>query len=120
MKSQKQTFISVFFEAHLVFVDRDHRRSRRVFLCFHSAIFKLTSAKFQTFAYNSRTVWSSYMKYGQQFEVNVLHVCTKFPGNSSRDLDFRTEKPSGKCGIKSGLIPKRLKYGKNISHGYMS
>ena len=32
------------------------RRSRRVFLCFYSAVFQLTSAKFQTFAYNSRTV----------------------------------------------------------------
>ena len=28
------------------------RRSRRVFLCFYSAIFQLMSAKFQTFAYN--------------------------------------------------------------------
>ena len=35
------------------------RRSRRVFLCFYSAIFQLTSAKFQTFAYNSRMVWSN-------------------------------------------------------------
>ena len=33
------------------------RRPRRVFLCFYLAIFQLTSAKFQTFAYNSRTVW---------------------------------------------------------------
>ena len=33
------------------------RRSRRVrFLCFYSAIFKLTSAKFQTFADNLRAV----------------------------------------------------------------
>ena len=39
------------------------RRSRRVFLCFYSAIFQLTSAKFQTFAYNSRTVGPSYMKF---------------------------------------------------------
>ena len=54
------------------------RRSRRVFLCFYSAIFQLTSAKFQTFAYNSRTVWSSYMKFGQQVESNKLYVCTKF------------------------------------------
>ena len=45
------------------------RRSCRVFLCFHSAIFQQTSAKFQTFAYNSRTVWSSYMKFWQQFET---------------------------------------------------
>ena len=37
------------------------RRSRRVFLCFYSAIFQLTSAKFQTFAYYSRTVRSSYI-----------------------------------------------------------
>ena len=29
------------------------RRSRRVFFCFYLAIFQLTSAKFQTFAYNS-------------------------------------------------------------------
>ena len=46
------------------------RRSRRVFFCFYSAIFKLTSAKFQTFAYNSRTVWSGFMKFWQQFEIN--------------------------------------------------
>ena len=39
------------------------RRSRCVFLCFYSAIFQLMSAKFQTFAYNSRTVGSSYMKF---------------------------------------------------------
>ena len=57
------------------------RRSRRVFLCFYSAIFQLTSAKFQTFAYNSRTVGFSYMKFGQQFEINELYVCTKFRGN---------------------------------------
>ena len=54
------------------------RRSRRVFLCFYSAIFQLTSAKFQTFAYNSRTIGSSNMKFWQQFEINELHVCTKF------------------------------------------
>ena len=64
----------------------NNRRSRRVFRCFYSAIFQLTSAKFQTFAYNSRTVGSSYMKFGQQFEINELHVCTKFGDNRSRDL----------------------------------
>ena len=58
------------------------RRLRRVFLCFYSAIFQLTSAKFQTFAYNSRTVCYSYMKFGQQFEINKLYVCTQFRGNS--------------------------------------
>ena len=46
-----------------VFSSWNDRRSRRVFLCFYSAIFKLTSARFQTFAYNSRTVWSNYMKF---------------------------------------------------------
>ena len=50
------------------------RRSRRVFFCFYSAIFQLTSARFQTFAYNSRTVGSSNMKFGQQFEINELYV----------------------------------------------
>ena len=88
------------------------RRSRRVFLCFYSAIFQLTSAKFQTFAYNSRTVGSSYMKFGQQFEINELYVCTKFRGNRSRDFGFTTRKPLRRFGVKSGLSQKRLKYGK--------
>ena len=85
------------------------RRSRRVFLCFYSAIFQLTSAKFQTFAYNSRTVGSSNMKFWQQFEINELYVCTKFRGNRSRDFGFTTRKPPRKFGVKSGLSQKRLK-----------
>ena len=98
------------------FIPLDHhnwndRRSRRVFLCFYSAIFQLTSAKFQTFAYNSRTAWSSYMKFLQQFEINELYVCTKFRGNRSRDFGFRTRKPPRKFGVKSGLSQKLLKYG---------
>ena len=88
------------------------RRSRRVFLCFYSAIFKLTSARFQTFAYNSRTVWSNYMKFWQQFEINEFYVSTKFRGNRSRDFGFITRKPPRKFGVKSGLSQKRLKYGK--------
>ena len=83
------------------------RRSRRLFPCFYAAIFQLTSAKFQTFAYNSRTVWSSYMKFWQQFEINELYVCTNFRGNRSRDFGFRTRKLPHKFGVK-----KRLKYGK--------
>ena len=39
------------------------RRSRRVLLYFYSAIFKLTCAKFQNFAYNWRTVWSSQQRW---------------------------------------------------------
>ena len=88
------------------------RRSRRVFLCFYSAIFQLTSAKFQTFAYNLRTVGSSNMKFGQQFKINELYVCTKFRGNTSRDFGFRTRKPPHKFGVKSGFNQTRLKYGK--------
>ena len=88
------------------------QRSRRVLLCFYLAIFQLTSAKFQTFAYNLRMVWSSYMKFGQQFEINELYVCTKFRGNKSRDFGFRTRKPPHKFGIKSDLSQKRLRYGK--------
>ena len=83
-----------------------------MFLCFYLAIFQLTSAKFQTFAYNSRTVWSSYMKFWQQLEINELHVCTKFRGNRSRDFSFRIRKPPRKFGVKSRLSQKRLKYGK--------
>ena len=94
------------------FANWNDRRSRRVFLCFYSAIFQLTSAKFQTFAYNSRRVDSSYMKFGQQFEINELYVCTKFRGNRSRDFGFRTRKPPRKLGVKNGLSQKWLKYGK--------
>ena len=84
------------------------RRSCRVFLCFYSAIFQLTSAKFQTFAYNLRTVGSSNMKFWQQFEINELYVCTKFRGNRSRDFSFRTRKPPCKFGLKSGFSQKQL------------
>ena len=72
------------------------------------AIFQLTSAKFQTFAYNSRTIWSSYMKFWHQFEINELYVCTKFRGNRSRDFGFRTQKPPRKFSVESGLSQKRL------------
>ena len=99
------------------FLHWNDRRSRRVFICFYSAIFKLTSAKFQTFAYNSRTARSSYIKFWQQFEINELHDCTKFPANRSRDFDFRTRKPPRKFGVKSGLSQKRLKYGKKYFIG---
>ena len=74
----------------------------------YSAIFQLTSAKFQTFAYNSRTVGSSSMKFGQQLEIIELYVCTKFQGNKLRDFGFRTRKPPRKFGLKSGLSQKRL------------
>ena len=88
-----------------------------MFLCFYLAIFQLTSAKFQTFAYNSRTVGSSNIKFGQQFEINELYVCTQFRGNRSRDFGFRTQKPPRKFGVKSGLSQKRLKYGKKYFIG---
>ena len=61
---------------------------------------------------NSRTVGPSNMKFGQQFEIIELYVCTKFRGNRSRDFGFRTRKPPRKFGVKSGLSQKRLKYGK--------
>ena len=83
-----------------------------MFLGFYSAIFQMTSAKFQTFVYNSRTVRSSCMKFGQYFEINELYVCIKFGANRSRDFGFRTQKPPRKFGVKSGLSQKPLKYGK--------
>ena len=73
-------------------INWNDRCSRRVFLCFYSVIFQLTSAKFQTFTYNSRTVGSSYMKFWQQFEINEFYVCTKFRGNRSRDFGFKNSK----------------------------
>ena len=87
-----------------------------MFLCFYSAIFQLTSAKFQNFAYKSRTVWSSYMKFGQQFEINELNVCTQFRGNRSRDFGFRIRTPPRKFGVKSGLSQKRLQVRQKIFH----
>ena len=107
-------FLSKLFTSSRYWNDQ---RLRRVFLCFYSAISQLTSAKFQTFAYNSRMVWSSYMKFGQQFEINELYVCTQFRGNRSRDFGFRTRKPPRKFGVKSGLSQKRLKYGKKYFIG---
>ena len=86
------------------------RHSRRVFFCFYSAIFQLMSAKLQIFAYNSRTIWSSCMKFWQQFETIDLHVRIKFWGNWLRGFGFRTQKPPSKFGVKSGLIQKRLKF----------
>ena len=88
-----------------------------MFLFFYSAIFQLTSAKFQTFAFNSRTVGSSNMKFGQQFEINKLYVCTQFRGNRSRDFSFRIRKPPSKFGVKSSLSQKRLKCGKKYFIG---
>ena len=89
-----------------------------MFLCFYSAIFQLTSAKFQTFAYNSITVGSSNMKFEQQFEINALYVCTQFRGNRSCDFGFRTRKPPRKFGVNSGFSQKRLKYGKKYFIGF--
>ena len=45
-----------FGKMYLVYFHRNNRRLRRVLLCFYSAIFKLTSVKFQTFAFNLRMV----------------------------------------------------------------
>ena len=87
-----------------------------MFLYFYSAIFQLTSAKFQTFAYNSRTVGSSYMKFGQQFEINELYVCTQFRGNRSRDFDFRTQKPPPQVWRKKQSQSKTAKVRQKIFH----
>ena len=62
----------------LLFFNWNDRRSRCVFFCFYSAIFKLMSVKFLTDAYNSKTVWSTHIKFLEQFEIIDLHVCTKF------------------------------------------
>ena len=110
----------------LFFPHWNDRRSRRLleqptlaslvplFLLGH---FPTTSAKIQTFAYNSRTVKSSYMNFGQQFDIDELYVCTKFRGNRSRDFGFKTRKPPRKFGVKSGLSQKRLRYSKKYFIG---
>ena len=85
----------------------NNRRSRQVFFCFYSAIFQLTSAKFQTFAYTvtqERFDLATWI-FDSSFE---FYVCTKFLGNRSRDFGFRTRKPPRKFDVKSGLSQKRL------------
>ena len=82
------------------------------FLVFTRPFSKLTSAKFQTFTYNSIMVWSRYMKFWQQFEIHKLFVCAKFQGNEFRNFRFRTRKLLQKFGVKSDHIQKRLKYDK--------
>ena len=63
---------------HFSWKDRRLRRVLVFLFCLDSAIFKLIRAKFQTFAYDLRTVWSSFMKLGQQFEISKMFVCIKF------------------------------------------
>ena len=62
-------------------------------------------------------VGPSYMKFGQQFEINELYVCTQFRGNRSRDFGFRTQKSPRKFDVKRGLSQKRPKYGKKYFIG---
>ena len=76
LAANQPLFRIIVFWLHLVYNWND-RRLCCVFISFYSAIFKLMSAMFQTFAYNSRPVRSSYMKLGQQFEINQLYVRTK-------------------------------------------
>ena len=45
-----------------------------------------------------------------------MFVYTKFWGNMSRDSDFKSQKLPRKFGVKTGLIKKRVKYGKKIVH----
>ena len=54
-------------------------------------------------------VWSSYMRFWQQFEIYKLLICAKFQGNESRNFKFRTRKLPQKFDVKSGLIQKRFK-----------
>ena len=57
-------------------------------------------------------VWSSYMKFWQQFEIHKLFVWAKFQGNEFRNFRFCNRKLLQKFGVKSDLIQKRLKYSK--------
>ena len=78
------------------------------------------SEKFQAFAYNSKTVWCSYIKFWQQFEATDLHVRIKFWGNWLSDFSFNTQKPPRKFGVKAVSFKNGLSTTKNISRGYMS
>ena len=74
----------------------NERRSRREFLCFYSAIFELTSAKFQSFSYNSRTVWSRRLPTWN-FNSSLRLISNMFVPNFKaivlRDFGFGTRKP---------------------------
>ena len=91
----------------------DRKYTHCVFLCFYSAIFKVNECEVSYFclqrgnlADEDLAVRSSCMKFGQQFEINKLYVCTKFRGNESCGFGLRTRKPPQKFGVKSGLIRK--------------
>ena len=113
--------LKIFFDETLKkFSYWNDRRLRSVFLCvFYSAIFKLRSTKFQTFAFNSKTVRpKSFINFDSSSKLISSMFKPKFEVISSmfksRDFGFRTQKPPQKFSVKSCLIQKRLKYGKNI------
>ena len=85
------------------------RPLRRVFLCFYSAIFQLTSAKFQTFVYNSRTVRSSYIKFWQQLSYMFV---PNFEAIGQATLVLEPKNRPASFAWKAVSVKKRLKYGK--------
>ena len=54
----------------------------RAFFRFYSAIFKLTSAKFQSFADNSRAARSSYIKFDSSLRLMSCMLAPNFEANS--------------------------------------
>ena len=53
-----------------------------------------------------------FMKFGQQFEINKMFVCTTFGGNMSGEFGFRTPNPPRKFDEKACHIQKRHEHGK--------
>ena len=74
---------------------------------FWLAIFQLTSAKFQTFAYNSRVVWSGYMKFWPSLRLMNCMFVSNFVAIGHVTLVLEPVK----FGVKSGLSQKWPKYG---------
>ena len=81
--------------------------------------FPFNECKCLNFAYKSKTVRASFVKFRQQFEINKTIVGTKFRGNRYGDFGFRAHKPPQRFGMKDSLTHKRRSYGKNISDDYM-
>ena len=79
----------------------------RVFPRFYSASFKLTSARFQTFAYNARTVRSSYIR---SFDSSLRLMSCMFASNFEAISHVTLV-----LGPENGISMAN-----NISHGYVS
>ena len=88
-------------------------------ICFYLAIFKLTSAKFLTYAYNLRTVKSNNMKFGSSLRLMSCMFVSNFEAISHVTLVLGPENRPESLSQKAVLFKNGLSVVKNISLGNM-